>query len=166
MKTIAKMSALAAVALLSGAAGMNCSSKQTGATGPDGMLSMALTLPGGVSISTVSYTIHSAQPTAAPADKNGSIDTSNPMATASVETSYPASTNDTVTLSATTSAGEPCTGTSSQFSVVSNGQALVAVTMTCGLLTPDGGPGSVRVTGTIVDNSDICPVLKIGRAHV
>lgn len=159
MKTITKMTALAGVALLSGAVGMNCSSKQTGPTGPDGMLSMALTLPTGVTISAVQYAIHSAQPTSPPADKTGTIDTSNTMATPSVETSYPASTSDTVTLTATTSAGEPCTGTSPQFSVVSNGQALVAVTMTCGLLTPDGGPGSVRVNGTVVDNSDICPAL-------
>jgi hypothetical protein len=121
---------------------------------------MALTLPTGVTISSVSYVIHSAQPTSPPADKTGSINTSNSMATGSVETSYPASTNDTVSLTATTSDGEPCTGTSPQFSVVSNGQALVGVTLSCGLLTPDGGQGSVRVNATVVDNSDICPVLN------
>jgi hypothetical protein len=161
MKKTARMTAVAAVALLSGAVAVNCSTKQTsGPTGPDGMLSMALTLPGGVTIGSVQYIIHSAEPTSPPADKTGAIDTSNAMATPSVETSYPASTNDTVTLNATTSDGEPCTGTSSQFSVVSNGQAVVGVTLTCGLLTPDGGPGSVRVNGTVVDDSDICPILS------
>ena len=160
MTKTARMTAVAAVALLSGAVAMNCSNTKTGSNGPDGMLSMALTLPGGVSIGSVSYIIHSAQPTGAPADKTGTIDTSNSMATPSVETSYPASTNDTVTLNATTSDGEPCTGTSAQFPVVSNGQALVSVVLTCGLLTPDGGAGSVRVLGSVVDNSDICPVLN------
>ncbi len=148
-----------AVALLSGAVAVSCSSKLPGPSGPDGALSMALALPTGVTISQVSYVIHSAQPTSPPADKNATIDTSNAMATASVETSYPASRNDTVTLNATTSEGAPCTGTSSQFSVTSNGQALVGVTLTCGLLTPDGGSGSVRVNSTVVDDSDICPVL-------
>jgi outer membrane protein assembly factor BamB len=123
------------------------------------MLSLALSLPSGVMISMVRYDIHSGQPTSPPADKNGSIDTSNGMATASVETSYPASANDTVTLTATTSAGEPCTGTSIAFDVTSNGQSLVAVTLTCGLLVPDAGTGSVRVNGTVVDNSDVCPTL-------
>jgi hypothetical protein len=162
MKKTAKMTAVAAVALMSGAFAVNCSTKTatTGTTGPDGMLSMALTLPTGVTINSVAYTIHSAQPTSPPADKTGSIDTSNSMSTPSVETSFPASTNDTVTLTATTSDGEPCTGTSPAFSVTSNGQALVGVTVTCGLLTPDGGVGSVRVTGMVVDNSDICPVLN------
>jgi hypothetical protein len=161
MTKTAKMTAVAAVALLSGAVAVNCSGKRpTSGNSPDGMLSLALSLPGGATISSVSYTIHSAQPTSPPADKAGTINTSNGMATASVETSFAASTNDTVTLTATTSDGEPCTGTSPQFSVVSNGQALVGVTLTCGLLTPDGGAGSVRITGTIVDNSDICPVLN------
>jgi hypothetical protein len=155
-----RKSTVAAVALLSGAIAMSCGGKRQAPPVPDGMLSLALTLPTGVTISSVSYTIHSAQPTSPPADKNGSINTSNSMATASVETSYPASTADTVSLTATTSDGEPCTGTSSQFAVVSNGQALVGVTLTCGLLTPDGGAGSVRVNATIVDNSDICPVLN------
>jgi hypothetical protein len=154
------MTTFGAVALLTAAIAMSCSGKRQPPPGPDGMLSMALTLPTAVTISSVAYTIHSAQPTSPPADKSGTINTSNSMATASVETSYPASSADTVTLTATTSDGEPCTGTSPQFAVVSNGQALVGVTLTCGLLTPDGGPGSVRLTATIVDNSDICPVLN------
>jgi hypothetical protein len=166
MKNKASLTAVAAIALLCGAVAVDCSSsKRPGRpSGPDGVLSMALTLPTATVINSVQYTIHSAQPTSPPADEVGTIDTSNVQATPSVETSYPASTNDTVTLSATTADGEPCSGSSSQFSVVSNGQALVAVTLTCGLLVPDvlhpdASAGSVRVNGTIVDNSDICPVL-------
>lgn len=159
MRKPAKMTAAAALVLLSGAVGLNCSSKRPDSNAPDGMLSMALTMPSGISISSVSYKIHSNQPTGAPADKTGSINTSNAQATPSVETSYPASTNDVVTLTATTSDGEPCSGSSSEFSVLSGQQSAVMVTLTCGLLTPDGGPGSVRVIGTVVDQSDICPAL-------
>ncbi len=124
------------------------------------MVSLALSLPGGVTISSVSYTIHSNQATTPPADKTGTVNTSNSMATASVETSYPASTNDIVTMTATTSDGAPCSGTSPEFTVTSGGQALVGLTITCGLVTADGGSGSVRVNATFVDNSDICPVLN------
>jgi hypothetical protein len=108
------------------------------------MLSIELALPSGVTISSVSFTIHSAQPTTPPADKTGTINTSNGMATASVETSYPRSTDDTVTFTATTDSGEPCTGISLAFTVNSGAQALVGVTLVCGLLTPDSGVG-VRV---------------------
>jgi hypothetical protein len=160
MKKTARMTAAAAVALLGGAVAVNCSSKRPGPTGPDGVVSMALSLPSGVTISSVSYTIHSNQPASPPADKTGTVNTSNSMATASVETSYPASTNDTVTMTATTSDGAPCTGTSPEFVVTSGGQALVGLTLTCGLLPADGGAGSVRVNATVVDNSDICPVLN------
>jgi hypothetical protein len=160
MKSVARMMTFVAVALLSGAVAMSCGRNRNGSSGATGILKVALTLPSGVTLSSVGYTIHSSQPTSPPADKTGTIDASAAMATASVETSYPASTNDTVTMSATTSDGEPCTGTSPPFSVVSNGQSLVGITLTCGLLVPDGGPGSVRVTGMVVDNSDICPVLN------
>jgi hypothetical protein len=165
MKTKASLTAVAGIVLLSGAIAVDCSSKRPAApTGPDGMVSLALTLPTGTVISSVQYTIHSAQPTTPPTDKVGTIDTSGDQSTPSVETSYPASSNDTVTLTATTADGEPCSGSSPQFSVVTNGQALVAVTLTCGLLTadllhPDASAGSIRVNGTVVDNSDICPVL-------
>jgi hypothetical protein len=159
MKKPAKMTAAAALVLLGGAVALNCNSKRTDGNTPDGMLTLALTLPSGLTISQVNYTIHSAQPTAPPADKTGVINTGNGMAQPGVETSYPASTNDTVTLTATTSDGESCSGTSAAFPVLSNMQAMVSVTLTCGLLTPDGGPGSVRVNGNVVDQTDICPTL-------
>jgi hypothetical protein len=164
---ISSAATLVAAMLLCGAVAANCgSSKRSGRpSGPDGMLSMALSLPSGTTITSVQYTIHSNQATSPPADKSGTIDTSDDSATPSVETSYPVSSNDIVTLTALTALSEPCTGTSSEFMVVPNGQALVAVTLTCGLLTadqlhPDASAGSVRVNGTTVDNSDICPVLN------
>jgi hypothetical protein len=164
MTKFTKMTAAAAVTLLSGAMALNCTPKHPdNSNEATGMVSLALTLPGGISISSVHYKIHSNQPTTPPADKDGDINTSNPQAQPSVETSYPASTNDVVTLTATTSAGEPCSGSSTTppgFTVVSNGQAVVNLVLTCGLLQADGGPGSVRVNATVVDNSDICPVLN------
>jgi hypothetical protein len=104
-----------------------------------------LTLPIGVTISSVAFDIHSAQPISAPADDTGTIDTSNGMAAALAEISYPASTADTVTFTATTDTGELCTGTSGPFTVTSGGQSLVGVTITCALLMPDSGVGPVRV---------------------
>ena len=161
MKKTAKMTAIAAVALMSGALAVNCNnSKQSGgATGNDGMVSLALTLPSSVTISQVAYKIHSAQATNPPADKSGTIDVSNAMAMASIETSYPASTADTITLTATTSNGEPCTGTSMSFSIFSGQASTTGVTLTCGLLSPDSGVGSIVVNGMVVDNTDICPLL-------
>jgi hypothetical protein len=104
------------------------------------MLNIELTLPSGVTISSVSFTIHSAQPISAAADDTGTIDTSNSMAAVSVEISYPATTNVTVTFTATTDDGEPCTGTSNPaFTVNSGAQTLVGVTLVCGLLMPDAG---------------------------
>jgi hypothetical protein len=152
---------MAALALLSGAVSVNCSktSDNNSSNAPDGLLKMALTLPSGLTISQVNYTIHSAQPTNAPADKTGTIPTGNAQAAPGVETSYPASTNDTVTLSAVTSDGEACTGTSVPFAVVAGSQTPIMVTLTCGLLTPDASSGSVRVSGTVVDQTDICPTL-------
>src|SRR5262249_34173664 len=118
-----KLAKKTAVVLLTGALVLSCSSRRTGIDAPDGMLSLALTLPSGIMISQVQHTIHSAQPTSPPADKTGTINTSNAQASPSVETSYPPSTNDTVTLTATTSDGEPCTGTSAPFAVLSNQQS-------------------------------------------
>src|SRR5262245_49532158 len=108
----ARMASTVTLMLVSGALALGCSSKRAEISAPDGMLTLALTLPSGIMISSVQYTIHSAQPTGAPPDKTGLINTSNAQAQPSVETSYPASTNDTVTLTATTSDGEPCSGTS------------------------------------------------------
>src|SRR5262249_9710458 len=148
------------VVLLGGVLTQGCSSKRHDSRSPIGVLSLSLSLPSDVTISSVTYVIHSAQATSPPADKTGTIDTSSSMATASVETSYPASSNDAVPVTATTSQGEPCTGSNVMpFAVVANSQSLVGVVLVCGLLVPDAGAGSVRINGAVVDNSDVCPTL-------
>jgi hypothetical protein len=157
---------LFALVLLGGTGASSCSAKHpSGATGPEGVLSLALALPTGTVITSVQYTIHSAQPTSPPDDKMGTIDISDAMAQPSVETSYPASSDDLITLTATTALGEPCSGTSDPFTVAANAQAVVGVRLVCGLLTadlvnPDASAGSVRINGTFVDDSDVCPVLN------
>jgi hypothetical protein len=161
-----KAVAVVALMLLGGTGAWSCGTKRTEVrSGPIGKLSLALTLPTGTVITSVEYMIHSAQPTSPPADKTGTIDISDDMAMPTLETSFPASTDDLVTLTATTARGEPCSGTSDPFSVVPNAQALVGVRLVCGLLTadllnPDASAGSVRINGTVVDDSDVCPVLN------
>jgi hypothetical protein len=154
-----KMTALAAVALLGSAVAVNCSNSPKSYDNT-GSLSLGLTLPSGVKIDTVHWKIASAQPVNPPAAKEGDIDTSDVNATASVETSYPASTNDKVTLTAKTSRGEDCVGSSAEFTTPGGGaQVLVNVTLVCGQVVTPSNSGSVRVTGQIDDQSDLCPVL-------
>ncbi len=115
MKRATRMTAAAAVAVLSAAVGVSCGSKLGPPTVRDGVVRMALSLPSGVTINAVSYTIHSNQTANPSADQTGTINTANGMAIPSIDTIYPASTHDTVTMTASTSAGEPCTGIATPF---------------------------------------------------
>jgi hypothetical protein len=161
-----KATALAATVLLGGVVGANCSK---GSKGDDttGNISLALTLPGGVSINSVDYRIHAGAaqaPAVGPiADVTGTINTSDPNATASVAHSFPASTGDTVTLMATTAGGVSCTGTSMPFSLMAGGEAHVSVTVLCGTggtTNPTQPDGTVYVDGTFtVVSGNVCPLL-------
>jgi hypothetical protein len=145
---------LAALALGAGAVGINCSSSKTN-NGSLGQVTMALTLPSGVTVSSVHYSIQSTSIATVVA---GDINTSDPRATASVFTSYPASTGDTVTMHAMTSAGRSCDGTSPVFSVMAGQVAMTMVTLNCGGSVPTQTSGSVDVNGTFVEG-DNCPLL-------
>jgi hypothetical protein len=61
-------------------------------------------------------------------------------------------------MTATTSTGATCSGTSAPFDVVVGQTAKIPVTITCGTVVPDGGIGTVVVTGTLVPG-DNCPAL-------
>jgi hypothetical protein len=157
-----KVTALAATALFSGAVGVNCSK---GSKGDDttGHIALALTLPTGATINSVSYRIRAgaaqAPATGPIADVTGTINTSDPNSTASVEHSFPASTADTVTLDATTTTGVACTGTSMPFDLAAGGEARVSVTVVCGVGgTPTQPNGSVIINGTFIDGN-FCPLL-------
>jgi hypothetical protein len=124
--------------------------------GGEGKVILALVLPGGTTISSVSWTVESSanQPLA-----SGTINVSRTGATASFAAGVPASSGDKVTMTAVTSAGITCTGTSSAFDVVANQTTPpVSVNLNCAASVPDGGLGSLVVTGTVVAG-DSCPTL-------
>src|SRR5262249_18814103 len=71
--------------------------------------------------------------------------------------SLPTGTGDTLQMTAMTSAGVACTGTSSAFNVTSGGSTPVNVNLQCGALAADGGTlGSVVVSGSALAG-DPCP---------
>jgi hypothetical protein len=156
-----KLTALAATALLGGVVGVNCSKGNKG-DDTTGNIALALTLPNGYTINSVDYRIHAGMPSGI-TDVTGSINTSDPNSTASVAHSFPASTGDVVTLTAVTTGGINCTGTSSAFDLTAGGEAHVNVTVLCGSTDqthPNQGNGTVFVNGTFtVQNGDICPLL-------
>jgi hypothetical protein len=142
---------------LIGIASIGCSRRDAGDSSPPGKVSLALTVPSGAKVNTVHYVIHAGAP-AGIADATGDINTSDPNAPASAYRSFPASMGIVVTLSATTTAGESCTGASMPFNLAPNAVASVDVTLVCGGSTPQQGNGSVKIGGTVVEGDD-CPVL-------
>jgi hypothetical protein len=145
-----------ALVLLAAICGLSCQSQSGGSSADEGQVVLALTIPGGATISSVSWAVKSSsnQPVA-----SGTVNTSRTGATASFAVGLQAGTGYVVTLTATTSAGDTCSGSSSAFNVVaSQTSPTVNVNLICGSVTVDGGLGSVLVTGTVVPG-DSCPVL-------
>jgi hypothetical protein len=152
IRNSAKLTALAAVALLSGAVAMSCS-KTTNPTDV-GTAKLALLIDG-ATVNSVSYTVLSGA-TPPTTLLTGTINVSDPNATLSLDVSLPPGTGDTVALTATTSTGLPCTGTSAPFSVVAGQTTNVALTLVCGGGGQSGTTGTVGITATIVQG-DNCP---------
>jgi hypothetical protein len=144
---------LLALALGASVVAVNCSKGDAG-TGT-GTVRLALSLPNGTTLNSVDWKILSA--TAATL-RSGTINTSDPAATPSVDTSCPASTGDTVQMTGTTSDGTSCSGTSLAFNVTAGGTTMVGLTITCGGGTPVQNNGSVIVNGTVVVGNN-CPLL-------
>jgi hypothetical protein len=90
--------------------------------------------------------------------RQGDIDTSDPNATPSVDTSCPASNGDKVVMTATATDGTVCTGTSPPFNVIAGGTVMVGVVLVCGGAPFVQGGGSVLVGGEVVAG-DSCPQL-------
>lgn len=145
------VAALGLVALTATAA---CNDSSNGGLGP---VTLALSLPGGVTITSVDWKVFS--PGSATAVASGTINTSNASATPSVNLSLPQGSGYTVNMTTTTSDGSPCSGTSAAFNV-SPGAATVpvGVTIACGNVTPTPSVGQIVVTGTVVAG-DNCPAL-------
>ncbi len=136
---------LATAGLFASAAAVNCSKSPTEETGD---LKLALTLPGGIQINTVTYQVTSSGGATL---LSGSFDVSNPSATPSLDLVLPPASGDRITLTATSVSPLPVqtfTG-SATFNVVSGGVTTVPVTLT-NTLVPVTPPGTVLVNGVIV----------------
>lgn len=146
---------VAVLTLVAGLVASGCGNGGNGA--PEGRLEVALALPGGVTVSSVAWKILSSTSVVL---ASGTVNTTDPKATPSVNVSVPTGNGDTVTMTTTTSQGISCSGTSAPFNVTVGQPALVPVTITCGNVSSDAGPpGSVVITGTVVPG-DSCPVLS------
>jgi hypothetical protein len=89
---------------------------------------LALTLPEGSAISSVSYTVLSSKDAALAA---GSIAVSDPNAVLSLDLVLAPGVGDVVELLATTSAGASCAGTSAPFDVVAGRSAFINLPVVC-----------------------------------
>jgi hypothetical protein len=146
--TFSKSVLLAAAMVASGAIVINCSSK-----GSDkdqvGSANLALTLPGGGIVNTVTYSITGNGIT----PRNGSIDVTNKTTATALVTGLPAGSY-TVTMAATTanSPTQTCGG-SATFTVVANTTAAATVILQC--KGAAGTTGSVAINGRL----DQCPYI-------
>jgi hypothetical protein len=142
------------LALMGGALLANCNKGDS--TGDVGTLRLALKVPpNGPTVNSVSWQI------LAPGGailRQGVINTSDQNATASVDTSCPATNGSRVTMAATATDGTSCTGTSAPFNVAAGGIVMVGVQLVCGGGTFNQTNGSVIVNGTFI-NGNNCPGL-------
>jgi hypothetical protein len=141
--------------LLAAVFGASCQGQSGGSSGDEGQVILALTIPGGATISSVSWTVKSSSNQLL---ASGTTNTSRSGATASFAVGLAAGTGEVVTMTATTSTGDTCSGSSAPFNVVANQTSPVSVNLNCGAVATDGGLGSVVVTGTVVPG-DSCPAL-------
>ncbi len=149
-----KLTALAAMAFAGGAVGLNCSKSSNPNSGD---LKLAVVLPSGATLTNINYKILSSSSAQL---AGGSFNVSDPHATVSLDIVVPVTpagdAGDTVNLTATSSTGESCTGTSAPFPVLAGTNPAVMMTLTCGTGTASGVNGNIGVTATLVEG-DNCP---------
>jgi hypothetical protein len=138
--------------LLGGASLVGC---QLPASSEAGQIGLAFTLPGGATVGSVSWTVFSSSSAVL---ASGTTDTRNPRSTPSFSIGLAPGVGDTVSMTAATSQGAICSGTSAPFDVTVGQLVSVGVSLSCGNVTTDAGVGSVVITGTLV-SGDNCPVL-------
>ena len=151
IRNSAKLAVLGALALVGGAVGLNCS-KDSNPSG-SGALKIAFAIPGGTTISSVHYamTLNGAS------GPSGDFNTSDVNSSPSFDIALQPSTNDTITLTATTSGGVSCTtGVSPAFSIISNQPTTVSLTLVCGSGSATSLPGTVDVRANVT-SGDNCP---------
>jgi hypothetical protein len=121
---------------------------------PVGQVQLALSLPDGTAVNSVAWKILSSSNAVI---VSGTLNTSGTR-TPSLIASLPAATGDKVNMTATTTAGVSCAGTSPSFDVVAGQSTSVAVNIVCEATVAEAGNGSVVVSGTVVVG-DHCPTL-------
>jgi len=149
-----QLAAVVAAALI-GLTALGCDSPATPAGG--GEATIAFALPGGVALNSVNYSVFSSSDAVV---ASGTIDTHDPNATASVDIVLAPGTGDTVTLSAVTSTGLSCQGTSAPFDIASGQVTPVQVTLVCGGSSTPTGRGEVEITANLADVR--CPSVTSG----
>jgi len=145
-----------------GAAGSGCSSNGgtstpgaggTGAsghaTGEVGTLGLALTLPGGDQINSVTYTLTNSTGGIVPLGtaNPGTVATNNSASIDFQLGGVPVASNDSIALAATTRAGASCQGSATGISIAGHTTTNVAVQLLCASPAPDSG--NLFVTGTL-----------------
>ena len=138
---------LLALSALSAAVTLGACSKSSEPSGDLGSLKVALAVPGGFTVNTVSYAVNSSTGAVI---KSGTIDVSGAGASISFALELPPGTGDTLTLTATSTSGVVFSGTSPAFNVISGQTTLVSVTLTNTVVDAGTAPGQVDVNGTIV----------------
>jgi collagen type VII alpha len=150
-RSLIKVRNLLALTALSAAVAFGACSKSSEPT-DHGSLNVALAVPGGYTVNSVSYTVNA---TGGAVITTGTVDVSAAGSSLSFFLELPPGTGDTITLTATSTSGVTFTGTSTPFNVVSSQTTLVSVTLTNTLGGAAGASGSISVTGTIVPASRV-----------
>ncbi len=121
----------------------------SGPGGDVGTVGLALTLPGGVLVSSVTYDLlnSSGTPVMLPNAPNpGTVNVSHSAAIAFQLGGVPAATGDSISLTASLTGGGTCQGSASGINITAAGKTTVTVLMLCSLPGQDGG--SLFVNGT------------------
>jgi hypothetical protein len=123
--------------------------------GSVGEIQVALSLPDGTAINSVAWKVLSSSSAQI---ASGTLNTSGSRSPSFI-TSLPAGASDTVVMTATTTGGVTCAGTSSPFTIIAGQSTTVNLNVVCENTPADGGSlGSVVVSSTLVAG-DHCPEL-------
>jgi hypothetical protein len=123
---------------------------------------LALSLPGGITIDQVSYVI------TGPTPESDTVDVSVANSAASfVVGGLTVGNGYTITLSASDTAGDPCTSTPTSFSIGFEQTTQLTLNLVCtvgdgGYVFPDSGAGSVQVGASVTtfnNPTTVCPVI-------
>ncbi len=165
-KTVRRAIALGAVSIGAACAvGVGCSSNGTApstgagelgaappgsaaAGGDTGVIGLALVLPGGDQINSVTYTLLNSggTPIALSSPNPGTVATNNSSSIEFQIGGIPADSGDSIALAATTLAGATCQGTATGINIAARATTSVTVQMLC--TVPGGDAGNLFVTGT------------------